>query len=60
MAFSLEKKIEQLDKYAYVISYDLRAPLNNCEGLIHLFEDEYKGKSLDEKGLNIRNVENFC
>lgn len=50
MTWKLEKKIEQLDRYAYVISHDLKSPLNNFEGLLNIIDDEYSHKPLDAEG----------
>lgn len=47
MTRKLERKIEQLDRYAYVISHDLKSPLNNFEGLLNILEDEYGNRELD-------------
>jgi PAS domain S-box-containing protein len=46
----LKKIIEELDKYAYIISHDLRAPLNSLESLVFLLGEEYKEKPLDSYG----------
>jgi PAS domain S-box-containing protein len=46
----LKKIIEELDKYAYIVSHDLRAPLNSMEGLIFLLGEDYKDKRLDANG----------
>jgi PAS domain S-box-containing protein len=46
----LKKIIEKLDKFANIISHDLRAPLNSLEGLIFLLGEEYREKALDEEG----------
>lgn len=46
MASRLQKKVEQLDNYAYMISHDLKAPLAAIEGLILLMDDQ----PLDKEG----------
>jgi PAS domain S-box-containing protein len=46
----LIKIIEELDKYAYIVSHDLRSPLNSMEGLIFLLGEEYKNKSINKEG----------
>jgi PAS domain S-box-containing protein len=46
----LKKIIEELDKYAYMVSHDLRAPLNSVEGLLFLLGEDYKNKPLDSEG----------
>lgn len=56
MADTIEKKIEQLDRYAHVISHDLKAPLNNSESIVHIFETEYNNKPLDQQGISILNM----
>lgn len=50
MTERLDRKIGLLDKYAYVISHDLKAPLNNVQGLVHIIKEEYKDKPLDQEG----------
>lgn len=45
MAEQLQKKIEQMDNYAYIISHDLRAPLNSLESLAMIIREEYRVKS---------------
>jgi len=41
---------KELEKFAQVVSHDLKSPLNNISHLVHLFNNEYKS-SLDENGL---------
>lgn len=44
MADNLENKINDLNKVGFVISHDLRAPLNNIIPLIHFIKEDSKGK----------------
>jgi PAS domain S-box-containing protein len=39
-----------LDKYAYVISHDLKAPLAAIEGLVPFIKEDYQIKPLDHEG----------
>lgn len=41
---------DKLDKYAYMISHDLKAPLGNVEGIVELIKLDYRGKPFDEEG----------
>lgn len=59
MAKRLQKKIEQLDKYAYIISHDLKAPLNAIEGLIFFIKEDYKDNPLDKEGEEMLGMMNF-
>ena|GEM_PF-6746977 len=44
----LRKTNEGLDRFAYVVSHDLKAPLNAFEGLIDIIK-EYENKPVDEE-----------
>ncbi|WP_028979768.1 sensor histidine kinase [Sporocytophaga myxococcoides] len=41
---------EKLDRYAYMISHDLKAPLANIEGIASCLKQDYAGIPLDEEG----------
>jgi PAS domain S-box-containing protein len=41
---------EYLDKYAYVISHDLKAPLAAIEGLVPFIKEDYQTMPLDNEG----------
>ncbi|MCS6824192.1 MAG: sensor histidine kinase [Cytophagaceae bacterium] len=45
----LNRSNEELDRYAHVISHDLKSPLNSLKGLLDIFKLEYKNK-LDAQG----------
>lgn len=49
----LKKKNEELDKFAYLISHDLKAPLKAIKPLANFIKEDYKNKPLDEEGLNL-------
>jgi signal transduction histidine kinase len=54
MADNLEKKIEQMDKYAYIISHDLKSPLASIEGLVTIIkqhEENHKHMEEEDKKL---------
>lgn len=60
MAERLEKKIhelklsnESLNKFAYIITHDLKSPLISISSLTHILRNEYKNKTLDEEGIKI-------
>jgi len=40
----LEEKNKQLDEFAYIVSHDLKAPLNNMYGLLQIFEEDDPNK----------------
>lgn len=42
----LEEKNKQLDEFSYIITHDLKAPLNNMLGLIEVFKEEIKDTSV--------------
>jgi PAS domain S-box-containing protein len=44
----LQRKNEQLDKFASVVSHDLRNPLNVVQGRLELAQDECESDHLDE------------
>lgn len=41
---------QKLDRYAYMISHDLKAPLANIEGLASCLKKDYTGIPLDDEG----------
>jgi PAS domain S-box-containing protein len=41
---------EKLDRYAYMISHDLKAPLANIEGIASSLKADYAGVPLDDEG----------
>jgi signal transduction histidine kinase len=45
---SLQRKSEQLEEFASVVSHDLRNPLNVAQGRIELAREEYSSDNLDE------------
>lgn len=45
----LEASIEELERFSYAVSHDLRAPLNRLEGFCTALEEDYAGK-LDDEG----------
>ncbi|MBO9702203.1 MAG: sensor histidine kinase [Sporocytophaga sp.] len=50
MTGKLEHKIHELDRYAYVISHDLKAPLSSIMPLADFLKEDYKNKPLDADG----------
>lgn len=50
MAGRLEKKLSELDRFAYVISHDLKAPLHAIGPLIGFIKEDYKNNPLDKEG----------
>lgn len=50
MTDKLERKIHELDRYAYVISHDLKAPLSSIIPLADFLKEDYKNKPLDAQG----------
>jgi signal transduction histidine kinase len=60
MTVQLEEKMkelklsnESLNKFAYVISHDLKAPAQSIQSLAGILREEYQGKKLDEEGKKI-------
>jgi len=49
----LRKKNEALDKFVYITSHDLKAPLNSIEPLLDMIQEEYSNKVLDEEGIKM-------
>jgi signal transduction histidine kinase len=49
----LKSTNNRLDKFAYVISHALKAPVNSIEGLINIIQDEYKVKPFDQEAEEI-------
>lgn len=41
---------EKLDRYAYMISHDLKAPLANIEGIANFITDDYMDRPVDKEG----------
>jgi PAS domain S-box-containing protein len=54
----LNRMNNELDKYAYIISHDLKAPLNSIDGLIAMVKDDYNGKILEKDGLDMLEMMN--
>ncbi|MFN6943598.1 MAG: ATP-binding protein [Cytophagaceae bacterium] len=50
---NLKNLNESLDKYAYIISHDLKAPLASIDGLINFLNEDYQDKALDQEGLEM-------
>ncbi|MCR6639957.1 MAG: sensor histidine kinase [Sporocytophaga sp.] len=50
MTEKLEHKILELERYAYVISHDLKAPLSSIMPLADFIKEDYKNKPLDDQG----------
>ncbi|WP_052430180.1 sensor histidine kinase [Sporocytophaga myxococcoides] len=50
MTEKLERKIHELERYAYVISHDLKAPLSSIMPLADFVKEDYKNKPLDDQG----------
>jgi signal transduction histidine kinase len=48
MTIKLEKQMSDLDDFAYIISHDLRSPLNSIEALINIIKEE-NGTALSEE-----------
>ncbi|WP_028980859.1 sensor histidine kinase [Sporocytophaga myxococcoides] len=44
---------EYLDRYAYVISHDLKAPLATIEGLVPFIAEDFTNKPIDESGFEM-------
>lgn len=60
MAEQLERKMklltnsnESLNKFAYVISHDLKAPVHSLNALANILFEEYRNKPLDAEGRSI-------
>lgn len=53
MTDQLEKKMSELDRFAYVVSHDLKAPVHSIIPLISMVKDEYKGRILEGEGLTM-------
>jgi signal transduction histidine kinase len=45
----LKRAYADLEKFSYIVSHDLKSPLNNIISLTHLLKDDY-GTKLDEEG----------
>jgi len=52
----LQRINEGLDKFAYMVSHDLKAPLHSLEGLVSMLKEEYQSKPLDQEGNEILNM----
>lgn len=48
MTDKLEHKIKDLDKFAYIVSHDLKAPLASLEALLTILQEECKKQELEE------------
>ena len=48
----LKTKYDELEQFAFVVSHDLKSPLNNIMALAKLLKQEY-GKQLDTSGLEL-------
>lgn len=47
-SMALEAINEQLDKYTYIVSHDLKAPLKGLEGLLNIVEENNEQKDYDD------------
>ncbi|WP_028981389.1 sensor histidine kinase [Sporocytophaga myxococcoides] len=45
----LEEKNKQLDEFSYIVTHDLKAPLNNMLGLIDVFKDEIRETNINDE-----------
>ena len=56
---SLERQNEQLDKFASVVSHDLRNPLSTTDGWLNVADDAVSGDDpdLDEAAMALENIE---
>jgi PAS domain S-box-containing protein len=54
----LNKINQELDKYAYIISHDLKSPLTTIEGIVAVLKEDYKDKPLDKEGLGFYDMIN--
>jgi PAS domain S-box-containing protein len=54
----LNKINQELDKYAFIISHDLKSPLHTIEGIISILKEDYKDKPLDKEGLDFYDMIN--
>jgi PAS domain S-box-containing protein len=49
LVVQLAKKNEELDKFAYIVSHDLKAPLNNIIGLSDILAEDFSKLGSDEQ-----------
>lgn len=49
LVFLLAQKNEELDKFAYIVSHDLKAPLNNIIGLSDILAEDFSKFGSDEQ-----------
>lgn len=49
----LRKKNEALDKFVYITSHDLKAPLSSIGPLLDIIQEEYGNKVLDAEGIKM-------
>jgi signal transduction histidine kinase len=52
MTTKIQKQMSDLDNFAYIISHDLRSPLNSIESLINIIKEE-NGSALNEESRNM-------
>ncbi|MBO9701827.1 MAG: PAS domain-containing protein [Sporocytophaga sp.] len=50
---NLKKLNDSLDKYAYIISHDLKAPLSVIEGLVPFIKEDCQSRPLDDEGIKM-------
>ncbi|MBO9703250.1 MAG: PAS domain-containing protein, partial [Sporocytophaga sp.] len=50
---NLKQLNDSLDKYAYIISHDLKAPLTVIEGLVPFIKEDCQAKPMDEEGIKM-------
>ncbi|WP_028981120.1 PAS domain-containing protein [Sporocytophaga myxococcoides] len=50
---NLKKLNDSLDKYAYIISHDLKAPLSVIEGLVPFIKEDCQSGPLSEEGIKM-------
>jgi len=48
----LKTKYDELEKFAYIVSHDLKSPLNNIISLVQILKNDYRSK-LDADGIQL-------